>query len=446
MRVTVLGLGYVGLVNATCLAAEGNRVIGVEVNADKVQLVNAGQSPLKEPGLDDMLVQEVKAGRLRATTDAVDAITKSDVTFVCVGTPSRADGSIDLSQVEGAFAEVGDALAMFLQPHTVVLRSTVPPGSTRRLARSLASKSGRKLGLNLFVVSHPEFVRAGSSVRDFYEPAFSIAGAEHDAGVQILRQLYAFLSAPFITVGLEEAELLKYANNAFHATKIAFANEIGRIARVRGVDGERVMEILGRDQVLNASAAYLRPGMPFGGSCLPKDLSALVAIGKSAGIHLPVLAGVTESNVRQVDDAYDFVVDALERSPGPVGVVGLTFKAGTDDIRQSPTVAIVQRLLIEGHQVQLFDEQLELGRMPKPNRVALETQIPAISDILVDEVTDLALECSVVLVDRRFSSSVDTTALKKGGAMVVALDELLSGYATLPDMPAITQIRVGEHA
>lgn len=395
MRIGVFGLGYVGVVSAAALAEAGHTVVGVDPNLSKVELVNAGRSPIVEPGVGDVLARQVATGRVRATTSAEEAVAAIEVSIVCVGTPSAGNGSLDLTQVEKACQEIGVALGATGAEHTVIVRSTMLPGSTDEVViPALETSSGRRVGEGLRVVYNPEFLREGSSLADFDDPSFTLLGAPDEATAEVGRAIYAHLAAPVIVVPIRTAEMVKYASNAFHALKITFANEIGIVAHELGVDGQAVMGVLTRDTKLNISGAYLRPGFAFGGSCLPKDLRALGYQARRADVEVPLLDSILRSNGSQIERAVR-IVTATGRKK--VGVLGFSFKAGTDDLRESPLVELIERLIGKGYAVRVYDRNVSLAALVGANRAYIEHEIPHIASLMADSI-DEVLEASDVIV------------------------------------------------
>ena len=393
--ISVFGLGYVGAVSAAWLARQGHSVIGVDPNLTKVEMINAGRSPIIEEGLEELIGDGVAAGRIRATTIADDAIAATSLTIVCVGTPSAANGSLDLTQVEKVCQEIGAAIAEKAARHDVVIRSTMLPGSTEEVVvPALERASGKTAGRDFGVCFNPEFLREGSSIADFDRPPFTLIGGEDDEAIAAIGALYATIDAPLIVTPIRVAEMVKYACNAFHALKIAFANEIGNIGSELGIDGHRVMEILCTDTKLNISPAYLKPGFAFGGSCLPKDLRALAYQARRVDVEAPVLDAIMRSNEGQVDRALRIIKDTGLRS---VGVLGFSFKAGTDDLRESPLVELIERLIGKGYHVRVFDRNVSLANLQGANRAYIEREIPHIAQ-LMSETIDEVVEASDVLV------------------------------------------------
>ncbi|HET6380040.1 MAG TPA: nucleotide sugar dehydrogenase [candidate division Zixibacteria bacterium] len=394
--VSVFGLGYVGSVSAGCLADRGLDVIGVDVTPIKVDTINAGRSPIVEHGLDHLIRRGVEAGRLRATADAVAAVRASDASLICVGTPSNANGSLDLSAVQRVIETIGRALREHDRPHVVIVRSTMLPGSTETLLVPILERAaGRQLGDGLSICYNPEFLREGSSLRDFDNPPYTIIGGSDSAAIELARSLYAGIAAPLHVVPIRVAEMLKYASNAFHALKVAFANEIGVLCKALGVDSGQLMDIFCADTKLNISSAYLRPGFAFGGSCLPKDLRAVLHRARSQDLELPVLEAVLPSNRVHVERAYEMIrATGLRR----IGLLGLSFKAGTDDLRESPLVSLVERLIGRGYDVRIFDRDVSLANLHGTNRSFIEREIPHLVRILTDDIDAVLDHAEVVVI------------------------------------------------
>ena len=431
MRVAVVGLGYAGLVSAVCLAREGHSVIGVDTNPRTATEIGSGRASLCEAQVADLLEEQVAAGRLRVAETAV-AVRASDLTLICVGTPADRCGDADLSHVELVCRGVAKAL-QGRPGHLVVLRSTVPPGTTEEMAEVMARHSGLELGKDLLVAFHPEFLREGTSVEDFDRPPYTVVGTAHAEAADRLRALYGFLTAPFLLLEPREAELLKYASNAFHATKVAFANEIGRVAAAHGINGRRVMGTLCRDSELNLSAAYLRPGLPFGGACLPKDLSALVAEARDLGVEVPLLEGICTSNAIQLDKAQELVEEAISRNPGPIGILGLSFKEGTEDVRESAAAVLADRLIRAGHEVRVFDENVQLERLSGSNKEFLLERAATVAGALVESVDAVSAECRTIVVNNQYARGAGMIRLAASNATILDLSRLLSGSADSPD-------------
>ncbi len=398
MRISVFGLGYVGCVTAVSLASEGHMVIGADVNAEKVAQVNEGESPVGEPGLPKLLASVVHAGCLRATTSVDEAVAGSDLALICVGTPSGPNGRLSLGAVERVSRDIGSALLTLPArhaPYTVVVRSTVLPGTTERaLIPALLDGVGSDAARRVRVAVNPEFMREGSSLRDFAQPPMTLVGSADPETAALVRSLYSNVTSPFVQTSIRTAELVKYACNAFHALKISFSNEMGDVCEAFDVDAQELMRIFLMDRKLNVSEAYLRPGFAFGGSCLPKDLRALVAASRSVDLELPVLSTLLPANDARVRQAVDRVIETGKRR---VGVIGLAFKAGTDDLRESPMVALVESLIGKGCDVRVLDRGVALTRLIGANRRYIIEQIPHIASLMCDD-HDAILRHAEVLV------------------------------------------------
>jgi GDP-mannose 6-dehydrogenase len=378
--ISVFGLGYVGCVSAACFAKEGHAVLGVDVNPSKVHMINAGKATIVEAGIGELVAEMVEAGRLVATTDVADAVRRTAVSLVCVGTPSRANGSLDLSYVERVSEQIGAALKTKAERHVVVIRSTVLPGTIHELViPALERGSGKRAGVDFGVCGNPEFLREGTSIRDFYEPPFTLVGADDPEAGKAVAALYDGIDAAMHIVPVRTAEMVKYACNCFHGLKVAFANEIGNICKATGVDSHEVMRIFCEDRKLNISPYYLRPGFAFGGSCLPKDLRATVYNARAHDVPVPVLEATLESNRLQVERAFNLVMATGKKR---VGVLGLSFKAGTDDLRESPMVALIERLIGKGIQLAIYDPYVTSSRLIGANREYIEREVPHIWELM----------------------------------------------------------------
>lgn len=399
MKISIFGLGYVGSVSAACFARDGHQVIGVDVNPLKVEIINDGRSPIVEPHLNELMLEAVQAGRLRATTDAAAAIAASDVSLVCVGTPGNSNGSLDLTHIKHSCKEIGVALASIDRHHVVVIRSTLLPGSIERhVIPTLEVYSGKRAGKEFGVAINPEFLREGSSVYDFDNPPFTLIGADDEHVSSLVGHLYARLDAPLFTLRIKEAEMVKYACNCFHALKVAFANEIGNICKPLAVDSHRVMEVFCQDTKLNLSPYYLKPGFAFGGSCLPKDLRAITYKAKELDVDVPLLNSVLLSNERQIERAINMVLQTGSKS---IGVLGLSFKQGTDDLRESPIVTVIERLLGKGLRVAIYDRDVQLARVFGANKEYIEREIPHISDLMKTDLESVVKASEVIVISNK---------------------------------------------
>jgi len=426
MRVSVFGLGYVGCVTASCVSRAGHEVIGVDIDAEKVAAVNAGTPPVVEPGLGELLAELVGAHRLRATVSAAEAVRQTDVGLICVGTPGRANGQLGVAALERIGQEIGQALAGRTEPYTVVLRSTVLPGTTERvLIPALRAGAGRELACQLRVAVNPEFMREGSSLRDFAHPPFTLVGSDDAETASVLRALYADVAAPFVHTAVRTAEMVKYVSNAFHALKVCFANEIGDVCAALGADAHEVMRVFLMDRKLNVSEAYLRPSYAFGGSCLPKDLRALMHAARTVDVSLPLLSAILPSNDGQIRRAVETVLETRKRR---IGVVGLAFKPGTDDLRESPMVALIEALIGKGCDVRVLDPNVAIARLRGANRRYIEEEIPHIASLICDNVEALIAHADVLVVGN--VSDEGERALAAAGPHHVVVD-LTRGAARL---------------
>lgn len=388
MRVSVFGLGYVGAVSCACFAKDGLDVIGVDLNATKVAAINNGDSPIVEKGLSELIAEGIRTSRLRATGDVVDAVLNSDVSVVAVGTPGSASGRLSLDAVQRVSEQIGQAIRHKKPRHLVVVRSTILPGSMRDVVvPALERGSGRTLGDGFGACFNPEFLREGSSIEDHYHPPYTLIGSWETGDGERAAMLYAGVTAPTVHVSVETAEMVKYVCNAFHAVKITFANEMGILAQACGVDSKTVMDLVCRDTKLNISPRYLAPGFAFGGSCLPKDLRALLHRAREADVEMPMTRGVLESNRAQVDRAIQFVLQSRRRR---IGLFGISFKAGTDDLRESPLVALAEALIGKGLDLRICDPSVAIARLVGANREYIEREIPHLSALMVDDVRSVA--------------------------------------------------------
>src|SRR5216117_1662908 len=396
MRVNIFGMGYVGCVTAACLARAGHEVLGVDVSQEKVDMINAGVSPVVEPGLTELLAEVVGARRLRATTSPRDAVASSALSLICVGTPGRVNGQLDLRAIERVGRAIGEALTARSEIHTVVLRSTVLPGVTEKvLVPAILSGAGPDYRPRLRVAVNPEFMREGSSLRDFATPPLTLVGCDDPETAGLLRSLYAEVDAPFVHAAVKTAEMVKYVANAFHALKVCFANEVGDLCAALGADTQDVMRIFLMDRKLNVSQAYLRPGFAFGGSCLPKDLRALLYAARSADVPGPLLSAILPSNETQIRRGIEAVLETKKRR---IGIVGLAFKQGTDDLRESPMVAVVEALIGKGCDVRILDRNVSIARLMGANRRYIEEGIPHIASLMCDGVDELLAHADAVVI------------------------------------------------
>ena len=377
MKISIFGLGYVGTVSAGCLAREGHEVIGVDPLRTKVDLINSGKSPIIEAEIGEILAEAVRTGRLRATENQDEAINHTELSFVCVGTPSQANGNLDLTYIRRVCELIGRALKNKSSRHTVVIRSTILPGTMRDIViPTLEECSGKKAGVDFGVCNNPEFLREGSAVMDFDSPPKTVIGQFDRESGELLATLYSKLDAPFIRTDLETAEMVKYVDNTWHALKIGFANEIGNICKSSGIDAHAVMKIFCQDKKLNISPAYLMPGFAFGGSCLPKDLRALAYKAKSQDLHLPIMSAILPSNELQISKGLRLITEKGHRR---IGILGFSFKSGTDDLRESPMIEVIEHLIGKGYDLRIFDRNVSIASLVGANRDFILNRIPHIS-------------------------------------------------------------------
>lgn len=396
MRISIFGIGYVGAVSAGCFAELGHDVIGVDVSPEKIAMLSAGQSPIVEAEIGDLIARNVANGRIFATHDVAHAVAETDMSFVAVGTPSAADGSVSLVAIDAVLTSIGKAIAIKTGPHTVIMRSTVPPGTAEgRAIPTLEAASGRKIGDGLSYYSNPEFLREGTAVRDFHAPAMTLIGAPPGDDGSELRALYASISAPVRVVPFKVAESAKHLSNVYHAVKLAFANEAGAVLAALGVDAREAFRIFCEDRTLNISAAYLRPGFAFGGSCLPKDTRSFLALASQSGIATPFLDNVLPSNAAVVERGFAAIAKIGRR---PVALFGLAFKSGTDDLRESPFVALAERLIGRGYALQIFDRHVNVATLLGANRSYIEREIPHIERLMAPDVGAAMLGAEVVVI------------------------------------------------
>jgi GDP-mannose 6-dehydrogenase len=380
MKISIFGLGYVGAVSMACLARDGHEVVGVDLDPLKLELIRSGRSPIVEEGIQDLTAEVVKSGRVCVTDDVAAAVRTTDLSFICVGTPSSPNGSQDLSAVRRVSEQIGAALKDKPGYHTVIMRSTIQPGSMASVVQAgLESASGKRANVDFGLGFQPEFLREGSSIKDYDNPPFTVIGTVDERAANVLREVFGHLKGEFIVTSVGVAEMLKYACNAFHAVKITFANEIGRLARSVNVDGRAVMELVCKDTRLNISPVYMKPGFAFGGSCLPKDLRALTYVGKQNDVTTPMLGNVMGSNRAHIDHALDLVAQSGKRK---IGMVGLSFKPGTDDLRESPLVTVAERLIGKGYDLRIYDPDVNLSRLLGANKRYIEHSIPHIGNLM----------------------------------------------------------------
>jgi len=395
LKISIFGMGYVGTVSAGCLARDGHEIVGIDPICTKVDLINAGRAPIIEADIGEIVAEAVKVRLLRATSDQNDAIRATDLSFVCVGTPSQANGNLDLTYIRRVCEQIGQAIRNKSGRHTVVIRSTVLPGTMRQMIIPLLEEhSGMRAGVDFGLCNNPEFLREGSAVKDFYDPPKTIIGEVDRASGDMLAELYATLDAPMIRTDIESAEMAKYVDNSWHALKIGFANEIGTLCKCLSIDAQKIMKMFCQDKKLNISSAYLEPGFAFGGSCLPKDLRALAYKAKSHDLQLPIMSSILMSNELQITRGLQLIT---EKGSKRIGVLGFSFKAGTDDLRESPMIEVIERLLGKGYDLRIYDKNVKLASLVGANRDFILNRIPHISRLMVDEV-DAVLDHAKTIV------------------------------------------------
>ncbi len=419
MKISIFGLGYVGSVSAACLARDGHDVVGVDVNAQKLELLRGGKAPIVEEGIQELTRLAVESGRLKVTDDAMAAVAQTALSFICVGTPSSANGSQDLSAVVRVSEVIGAAIARKQAFHTVVLRSTVEPGTAVEAVRPALERTSRKRsGTDFGLCFQPEFLREGSSIKDYDHPPFTIVGADSPVSVEALRTLFGHLPCDFIVTDIRTAESLKLVCNAFHALKITFANEVGRFASALRIDGRQIMSLVCRDTQLNISPAYLRPGFAFGGSCLPKDLRALSYMARARDVETPVISGILPSNQIHIERVLERVLAEKRRK---VGLLGLSFKPGTDDLRESPLVTLAERMLGKGLRLSIYDADVSLSRLIGANKQYIDEIIPHLGQLLTSSAEDAIDDVEIIIVGQSLPS-LWNTVYSKGKAEQLVID------------------------
>ncbi len=419
MNISIFGLGYVGSVSAASLAAAGHTVTGLDANEAKVAMIHAGASPIVEPGLQELIAKGVASGRLRAATDTDAAVRDTDVSLICVGTPSRRNGSLDLSYLERVSEQIGCALRGKNGYHVVIVRSTVLPGTTHGVViPALERTSGKRYGEGFGVSVNPEFLREGSALADFRRPPLTLVGHNHAADASGTIALYSSIDAPLVSTSIRTAEMVKYTSNAWHALKVCFANEIGNVCKRVGIDSHELMDIFCRDEKLNLSPYYLKPGFAFGGSCLPKDVRALQYRARELDVETPVLSSILPSNRLQVERA---VAEVMETGKHRVGLLGFSFKAGTDDLRESPIVILAEALLGKGRDLRIYDRSVSLARLVGANKEYIERQIPHLSSLLCAGIDEVLAHAEVIVVGNQSSDFSEALARTRSDQIVIDL-------------------------
>ena len=422
MKISIFGLGYVGTVSAGCLAQDGNQVIGVDPNAAKVDLINQGKSPVIEKDIGEIISDCAKDGRLSATGDVREAVEATEISLLCVGTPSEDNGSLDLKYVRRVCEEIGNALRDRGEYHVVVARSTMLPGTMRGLVVPLLEQhSGKRAGEGFGVCNNPEFLREGTAVYDFYHPPKTVIGEMDSRSGELLATLYEKLDAPMLHTDVETAEMVKYTDNVWHALKVGFANEIGNVCKAVGIDSHRVMDIFCQDTKLNLSSYYMKPGFAFGGSCLPKDVRALTYKARALDLSVPILDAILPSNELQVKRGFDMIVGKCSKK---IGILGFSFKAGTDDLRESPIVEVIERLIGKGYDLRIYDENVNIAKIVGANRDYIMNHIPHISQLMTGSMDEVLAHAETIVIGNKSSEFESILGRLGGNQSVVDLVRL----------------------
>ena len=430
MKVSVFGLGYVGSVSAASFAADGHTVVGVDVNPDKVGSLNEGRSPIVEKGLDELIRDTAANGSLRATIDTREAVHATDLSLLCVGTPSRKNGSLDLSYLERVSEQIGEILKDKDSYHVVVVRSTVLPGTTHDVViPALERTSGKKYGTGFGVTVNPEFLREGTAIYDFRNPPLTLVGHNYATDCEPTEALYSKVEAPMITTSIRTAEMIKYSSNTWHALKVVFANEIGNLCKRLGIDSHEVMDIFCQDEKLNLSSYYMKPGFAFGGSCLPKDVRALQYRAKEVDLEMPVIQAILGSNQLQIQHAVEQIMESGKKR---VGLLGFSFKAGTDDLRESPIVILAEALLGKGYQLKIYDKNVSIARLVGANKDYINTQIPHLSSLLCDTIDEVLDGSDVIVVGNGAPEFADALRRTRPDHLIVDLVRVKAARTEIP--------------
>jgi GDP-mannose 6-dehydrogenase len=398
MNISIFGLGYVGCVSLGCLARNGHNIIGVDIQILKVDLINRGKPTIIEKGIDKLIEEQYKKGNIRATLDYREAVGHSEVSILCVGTPSTINGHLNLDHIYETARQIGEALASKKEFHIVVIRSTVLPGTNEQVEKIIEEVSGKKKNQDFAVISNPEFLREGSAIEDYYNPSITVLGGENEYALDVITKMYQGVNAPIVRVDVKVAEIIKYVNNSFHALKVSFANEVGNICKKLDIDSHNVMNLFCMDDKLNLSSYYLKPGFAYGGSCLPKDLKALKTLAHDHYIVSPVINSITESNENHKNIALNLIERSNKRK---VGVLGLSFKPGTDDLRFSPIVEVIERLLGKGYEVKVYDKNVNLSRLVGKNKSYIDEKLPHLSSILSPSLQDVVSWSDVLVISNK---------------------------------------------
>lgn len=394
MKISIFGLGYVGCVSLGCLAGKGHTVIGVDVQQLKVDLINSGHATIVEKDIDQIIKNAYQEGRISATTDYKKAVLDSEISIICVGTPSSSKGHLNLESIYNTSRQIAEVIQYKTEFHTIVIRSTVLPGTNEKVGEIITEISGKQRNLDFSVVSNPEFLREGTAVADYYSPSVTVIGGDNTLAIEKVTSLYSDLPAPIEITDIRIAEMIKYVNNSFHALKITFANEVGNVCKSLGIDSHQLMDLFCKDNQLNISRAYLKPGFAYGGSCLPKDLKGMVTMAHDNYIQTPLLSSISESNDLQKKIAFDLIANTGKRK---VCLLGLSFKEGTDDLRYSPSVDLAERLIGKGYRVVIYDHNVHLSKLIGTNKAFVNEHLPHLSELITDDLEE-AIACSDVLL------------------------------------------------
>ncbi|WP_143962612.1 nucleotide sugar dehydrogenase [Litoribacter populi] len=432
MKISVFGLGYVGCVSLGCLAKNGHHLTGVDVSSFKVDLINNGQPTILEKDIDTIIKENHEQGRIKATLDAKAAVLDTDLSIICVGTPSSPQGHLNLSYIYKTAEQIGEALKDKDRFHVITIRSTVLPGTNEKFGKIVEEFSGKERGKHFSVVSNPEFLREGTAVKDYYNPSVTVVGGDHEQALEMVASLYQELDAPIKKTDIRIAEIIKYVNNSYHALKIVFANEVGNICKTMGIDSHKVMELFCSDTHLNISPAYFKPGFAYGGSCLPKDLKGLVTLGHDNYLYTPVLSGIEASNENQKKSAFELVTKSGKKN---ICFVGLSFKEGTDDLRYSPSVDLAEMLIGKGYNITIYDENVHMSKLIGANEAYINERLPHLSELLSTDLEAAIKNNDVIIVNHRNFEGCKYFDLLKDKEVIdlVRVDELkeLPQYAGL---------------
>ena len=419
MNISIFGLGYVGCVGLGCLAQSGHNVIGIDVTETKVDLINSGHATIVEKDIDEMIKRGQKAGRIIATLNSYKSVINSEIAIICVGTPNNEFGHLNMEYIEKVSAQIGAALKDKKEFFTIALRSTVIPGTNKKVGEIIANTSGKKNNIDFAVVSNPEFLREGTAVDDYFNPPYTVVASESNKAVEVMRKVYKSVQGEFIRIDIGSAELIKFVNNSFHALKVAFTNEIGRICKSLHVDSHDLMDLFVKDKILNISPYYLKPGFAYGGSCLPKDLKSLNTLAHDNYLEVPILSSIDNSNRFHIDFAYNLIA---ERNIRKIGFYNISFKPGTDDLRFSPALELVERFLGKGFKVSIYDKNVNLSKLTGKNKEYLFDKLPHIEEILLDNMSTF-IECNDLVIISNADEEVN---------------ELLSGNVEIIDLAHVT--------